>query len=802
MFKLNLLKSFHSFQLDLSFELPKKGLIVLEGTSGCGKSTTLNLLSGKLKNEIDSFLPLDCYYMESKSLLLPNKTIKEILTIVENENQKEITKTILQMLNLEKHLHQKIKKLSEGEKRLVDFVLAILSNKSIILMDEPHAMIHENIIEKQIEIIQNLASDKLFIIATHKIQYYKEVAQTIYVLKDGKIVETTHNEKTKDFSSILLFKTNSLKKEKQLLKYQFHFPVFLFAFCILLIFCVGLSFLSYNQAIINTTTDEDLNRYELGLFEYDHQAEFKLESQVTNQQKNQLVQEVAQQENLETDYLITLYQYYIVNMLGETNQPRSLSDFDFHYFFNEEHSNIIGKEETADNEIYVSTLFMTRFAYFYPSYQQDQYENFLSTNPSVTFYSNSKENSKKATYQIVGIFPSDNFFISHSFFTSEEFFNSWLISYEIVEDETLSFDNNKIVFLKQYYLKDLTSDNLKKLENKYPNYEFSLSNQQGFVTLKEKIQLNDFEQKINNYEYILAYQAASIKTIKFNNDYIHYSFLYVMKEEYFFYENYKILGTKESLKDNEIYISEGFYLRYLKDKKETKYLGEFLDLSVGKYKIKGILTSFYDEAIFFNSTGYKNMFEPAFLVNTFYLYLEDTTQIKTYQKDLRINFPLYNLSKYEDSYIRQKIDDIVNKIEIIKKEQNQQQKIYQYLIVFFFILTFILFYFQMRMSKKYFQFYQMQQIKMNKINIGCFILSLALILIVYIVINIIFENILIEQFYQKLIDLMSRPEFNFRYTYHFSWLIFAGVVFILIMQNIPWWGIKNELFRKRKRKIS
>ena len=78
MSKLNLLKSFCSFQLDLSLKLPEKGLIVLEGTSGCGKSTTLNLLSGKLKNEVDSFLPLDCYHMESKSLLLPNKTIKEI----------------------------------------------------------------------------------------------------------------------------------------------------------------------------------------------------------------------------------------------------------------------------------------------------------------------------------------------------------------------------------------------------------------------------------------------------------------------------------------------------------------------------------------------------------------------------------------------------------------------------------------------------------------------------------------------------------------------------------------------------
>lgn len=116
MSKLTLLQSFPSFQLNLSIELPKKGIIVLEGESGCGKSTTLNLLSGKIKNEAESFCPLDCYHMESKSFLLPNKKVSDILAIVENENQKEITKTILQMLNLETHLQQKIKNLSEGEK--------------------------------------------------------------------------------------------------------------------------------------------------------------------------------------------------------------------------------------------------------------------------------------------------------------------------------------------------------------------------------------------------------------------------------------------------------------------------------------------------------------------------------------------------------------------------------------------------------------------------------------------------------------------------------------------------------------
>lgn len=231
MSKLTLLQSFPSFQLNLSLNCQRKGSLILEGTSGCGKSTTLNLLSGKIKNEAESFCPLDCYHMESKSFLLPNKKVSDILAIVENENQKEITKTILQMLNLETHLQQKIKNLSEGEKKLVDFVLAILSNKSIILMDEPHAMIHENIIKKQIQIIQNLAKDKLFIIATHKIQYYQEIANTIYSLQEGKIVSIFNNQQPKGFSLIPTFKTTPLKKTKKMVKISI--PCSCFYFCFL-----------------------------------------------------------------------------------------------------------------------------------------------------------------------------------------------------------------------------------------------------------------------------------------------------------------------------------------------------------------------------------------------------------------------------------------------------------------------------------------------------------------------------------------------------------------------------------------
>lgn len=179
------------------------------------------------------------------------------------------------------------------------------------------------------------------------------------------------------------------------------------------------------------------------------------------------------------------------------------------------------------------------------------------------------------------------------------------------------------------------------------------------------------------------------------------------------------------------------------------------------------------------------------------------TQLNTYQEDLQSQFPLYHLSKYEDAYISQKINEIVYNIQTIKNEQHQQQKIYQYLMIFFFVLTFILFYFQMRMSKKYYLFYQKQQIQMNQIKITYFMVSLFLILIVYVVCKDIFENILIRQFYQQLLKFIEgRPEFRFQNTYHLSWLIFLGVILIQIIQYIPWWRIKNEILRKRNRKIS
>ena len=92
--------------------------------------------------------------------------------------------------------------------------------------------------------------------------------------------------------------------------------------------------------------------------------------------------------------------------------------------------------------------------------------------------------------------------------SSEEFFQSWFNDYEITEDENIVAEDGKIIFLKQYYFKNMTLDQLTNLQSQYPNYDFTLSNQKGFVTLKERISLQEFDQKINQANLLMCDKEA------------------------------------------------------------------------------------------------------------------------------------------------------------------------------------------------------------------------------------------------------------------------------------------------------
>ena len=84
--------------------------------------------------------------------------------------------------------------LSTGEKQLIAFARAIISNPRILILDEATANI-DTVIEQKIQnAIDNIISGRTSIVIAHRLSTVKN-ADIILVVKDGKIIESgTHKE--------------------------------------------------------------------------------------------------------------------------------------------------------------------------------------------------------------------------------------------------------------------------------------------------------------------------------------------------------------------------------------------------------------------------------------------------------------------------------------------------------------------------------------------------------------------------------------------------------------------------------
>lgn len=81
--------------------------------------------------------------------------------------------------------------ISHGEQRLTEICRTLMADPELILLDEPFAGLHPNMIETIVSIIKEFRSlKKTFLIASHNIRTIMNVCDTIIVLNSGiKIAE-------------------------------------------------------------------------------------------------------------------------------------------------------------------------------------------------------------------------------------------------------------------------------------------------------------------------------------------------------------------------------------------------------------------------------------------------------------------------------------------------------------------------------------------------------------------------------------------------------------------------------------
>ena len=149
----------HSFEYKLfsnvSLSLDTKESIAIIGMSGSGKSTLLHLLSTLLtpeSGEIQLFNK-DVASMSKKELMLIKRdklgivfqshylfkgfTAQENLEVSEILSQKSIDNQLLENLEIQKCMHQKVTELSGGQQQRVSIARVLTKKPSIIFADEP-----------------------------------------------------------------------------------------------------------------------------------------------------------------------------------------------------------------------------------------------------------------------------------------------------------------------------------------------------------------------------------------------------------------------------------------------------------------------------------------------------------------------------------------------------------------------------------------------------------------------------------------------------------------------------------------
>lgn len=196
----------------ISFEVNEHENLILLGTSGCGKTTTLKMLNrlieptsgevffdGKnIKDQSPESLRRGIGYVLQNTGLFPHYTIAENIAIVprllkwdkakiESRTNELLEKLHLPADNLNKYPSQ----LSGGQQQRVGLARALIADPAVLLMDEPFGAL-DNItrakIQSEFKDLDELTR-KTIIMVTHDVQEAFELADRICLMDQGHIVQ-------------------------------------------------------------------------------------------------------------------------------------------------------------------------------------------------------------------------------------------------------------------------------------------------------------------------------------------------------------------------------------------------------------------------------------------------------------------------------------------------------------------------------------------------------------------------------------------------------------------------------------
>ena len=197
---------------DVSINFRQNEFVSILGQSGSGKTTLLNIVGGLdryssgdlIINGVSTkeYKDSDWDYYRNNSIgfvfqsynliphqsVLANVELSLTLAGVSKKERRQRSIAVLKKVGLEEHMHKRPNQMSGGQMQRVAIARALINNPDILLADEPTGALDSETSLQIMELLKEIAKDKLVIMVTHNPELAQQYSTRIIKLLDGQIV--------------------------------------------------------------------------------------------------------------------------------------------------------------------------------------------------------------------------------------------------------------------------------------------------------------------------------------------------------------------------------------------------------------------------------------------------------------------------------------------------------------------------------------------------------------------------------------------------------------------------------------
>ena len=221
----------------VNIDFRKNEFVSILGPSGCGKTTMLNIIGGLDQyttgdlviegkstkdfgdGDWDSYRNHSIGFVFQSYNLIPHQTVLKnvelalTLSGVSPSERKQKAIAALKSVGLDDQINKKPNQLSGGQMQRVAIARALVNNPEILLADEPTGALDTQTSIQVMEILKEVAKDRLVIMVTHNPDLANEYSTRIIKVLDGKVISDSNPYVIENFSKKVVTKKEKKKKK-------------------------------------------------------------------------------------------------------------------------------------------------------------------------------------------------------------------------------------------------------------------------------------------------------------------------------------------------------------------------------------------------------------------------------------------------------------------------------------------------------------------------------------------------------------------------------------------------------------